>query len=179
MSAANFELMRDFPLYTKDYVSEVKRCPVCGTVHYDLDSDVCEVCGCEELEDGCEFDEMACSDEWDEITALLDDFNRDLMFHKVKLQSGYYSGIQFIVEAEHDMEEYDYNNEECHYYFDCCRSVAYRKYAAEVRKINRKLATLGKSWGFTEMVCVARFSNGEAFYAPASNSRARLCSAVA
>ena len=143
MSAANFELMRDFPLFTKDYVSEVKRCPVCGTVHYDLGSNICEVCGCEELEDSCEFDEFACADEWEEITSLLDD------------------------------------NDDCHYYFDCCRSVAHRKYAAEVRKINRKLAALGKSWGFTEMVCVAHFSNGEACYAPTSNSRARLYSAVA
>lgn len=179
MSAANFELMRDFPLFTKDYVSEVKRCPVCGTVHYDLGSNICEVCGCEELEDSCEFDEFACADEWEEITSLLDDFNQELMFHKVKLQSGYYNGVQFIVETEHDLDECDYDNDDCHYYFDCCRSVAHRKYAAEVRKINRKLAALGKSWGFTEMVCVAHFSNGEACYAPTSNSRARLYSAVA
>lgn len=179
MSAANFELMRDFPLYAKDYVSEVKHCPVCGAVHYDLDSDTCEVCGSEELEEGYELDELARDEEWDEIIALLDDFNRELMFHEVKLQSGYYSGIQFIVEAKHDLGAYDYDNDECHYYFDCCRSVAYRKYAAEVRKINRKLAALGKSWGFVEMVCTAHFSNGAALYAPASNPRARLCAAVA
>ena len=90
MSAANFELMRDFPLYAKDYVSEVKHCPVCGAVHYDLDSDTCEVCGSEELEEGYELDELARDEEWDEIIALLDDFNRELMFHEVKLQSGYY-----------------------------------------------------------------------------------------
>ena len=131
------------------------------------------------MEEGYELDELARDEEWDEIIALLDDFNRELMFHEVKLQSGYYSGIQFIVEAEHDLGAYDYDNDECHYYFDCCRSVAYRKYAAEVRKINRKLAALGKSWGFVEMVCTAHFSNGAALYAPASNPRARLCAAVA
>ena len=179
MSAANYELMRDFPLYAKNYVSEVKRCPVCGTVHFGLDNDTCEVCGSEDLEEGYELDELTYGEERDEITALLDDFNRELMFHEVKLQSGYYSGVQFKVEVEHDLTEYDYGNDECHYYFDCCRSVAYRKYAAEVRKINRKLAELGKRWGFTELVCTARFSNGEAWFEPVSNPRARLKAAVA
>lgn len=66
-----------------------------------------------------------------------------------------------------------------HYYFDCCRSVAYRKYASEVRKINRKLAEFAKAYGFQEYVCTARFSNGEAWYQLASNPRARLKSVVA
>ena len=76
-------------------------------------------------------------------------------------------------------EDKDYTNDDCHYYFDCCRSVAYRKYEAEIRKINRKLAALGKEYGFQEYVCTARFSNGEAWYDLASNSRARLKSVVA
>ncbi len=75
--------------------------------------------------------------------------------------------------------EYDYDNDECHYYFDCCRSVAYRKCAAEVRKINRWMAKLAQRYGFEELVCTSVFSNGEASYAPASNSRACLYSAVA
>lgn len=108
------------------------------------------------------------------------DFNRGLLFHEVKLQSGYYSGVQFYVEINHDLtEDQDYSNDDCHYYFDCCRSVAYRKYASEVRKINRKLAEFAKAYGFQEYVCTARFSNGEAWYQPASNPRARLKSVVA
>lgn len=103
-----------------------------------------------------------------------------LMFHKITLRSGYYTGVQFYVEVEHDLtEDKDYTNDDCHYYFDCCRSVAYRKYEAEIRKINRKLAALGKEYGFQEYVCTARFSNGEAWYDLASNSRARLKSVVA
>lgn len=58
-------------------------------------------------------------------------------------------------------------------------SVAYRKYASEVRKINRKLAEFAKAYGFQEYVCTARFSNGEAWYQLASNPRARLKSVVA
>ena len=114
------------------------------------------------------------------IGAVLDSFNYELMFHKITLRSGYYTGVQFYVEVEHDLtEDKDYTNDDCHYYFDCCRSVAYRKYEAEIRKINRKLAVLGKEYGFQEYVCTARFSNGEAWYDLASNSRARLKSVVA
>ena len=89
-----------------------------------------------------------------------------------------YTGVQFYVEVEHDLTEDGYTNDDCHYYFDCCRSVAYRKYKAEIRKINRKLAALGKEYGFQEYVCIARFSNGEAWYDLASNPRARLKSSV-
>lgn len=178
MSATNFQTMRDFSLFTKNYIEGVKRCPECGAI-MDAEATECDCCGYDELEDYSCFDELACQEEWDEITALMDDFNWELMFHKVNLQCGYYYGIQFVVEAEHDLTAYDYDNDECHYYFDCCRSVAYRKYGAEVRKINRWMAKLAKRYGFEEIVCTARFSNGEAMYAPASNSHARLYSAVA
>ena len=102
------------------------------------------------------------------------DINYDLMFHKIQVKGGYYCGIQLYVEVEHDLEEEDYSNDDCHYYFDCCRSVAYRKYQAEVRKINRLLATLGKKYDFQEYVCTARFSNGEAWFGLASNPRSLL-----
>ena len=126
------------------------------------------------------YDECAAYDERQEIEDKLLDFNRGLLFHEVKLQSGYYSGVQFYVEINHDLtEDQDYSNDDCHYYFDCCRSVAYRKYASEVRKINRKLAEFAKAYGFQEYVCTARFSNGEAWYQLASNPRARLKSVVA
>lgn len=178
MSAMNFEIMRDFPLFAKNYMAEVKRCPVCGAIQ-DIENEVCEFCETDELESGYEFDGFACSMDWDEITAEMDEFNRELLFHKLSMKNGYYSGVQFIVDTEHDLKDYDYDNDECHYYFDCCRSVAYRKYAAEVRKINRWMAKLAQRYGFEELVCTSVFSNGEASYAPASNSRARLYSAVA
>lgn len=178
MSAANFCTMRDFPLFAKDYYEDTKRCPECGAIMSE-DATECEFCECNELEDYRYFDECAAYDDNEIIGAALDSFNYELMFHKVKLRSGYYTGVQFYVEVEHDLAEEDYTNDDCHYYFDCCRSVAYRKYEAEIRKINRKLAALGKEYGFQEYVCIARFSNGEARYDLASNPRARLKSSVA
>lgn len=178
MSTANFFTMRDFTLFAKDYYAAAKRCPKCGAI-MDKDANECDYCDCKELEDYTYFDQFLADEEWNEITSLMDELNRDLMFHKVEMRSGYYIGVQFYVEAEYDLDEEDYSNNDCHYYFDCCRSVAYRKYAAEVRKINRKLAAWGKEYGFQEYVCVARFSNGETLYDLASNPRARLKSAVA
>lgn len=179
MSAANFCTMRDFPLFAKDYYEDAKRCPECGAI-MSADATECDFCECNELEDYQYYDECAVYDERQEIEDKLLDFNRGLLFHEVKLQSGYYSGVQFYVEINHDLtEDQDYSNDDCHYYFDCCRSVAYRKYASEVRKINRKLAEFAKAYGFQEYVCTARFSNGEARYQLASNPRARLKSVVA
>lgn len=178
MGAANFCTMRDFPLFAKDYYQDAKRCPECGAI-MDDDATECGFCDCNELDDYRYFDECAAYDEQKSIEDDLCDFNCGLLFHEVKIQSGYYSGVQFYVEVNHDLtEDRDYTNSDCHYYFDCCRSVAYRKYDAEIRKINRKLVELGRKYGFQEYVCTARFSNGEAWYGLASNSRARLKSAV-
>jgi hypothetical protein len=108
-------------------------------------------------------------EETKDIQDELIDINDELLFHEIKIQSGYYSGVQFYVEVNHDLtEDKSYTSSDCHYYFDCCRSVAYRKYNAEIRKINRKLAELSKKYGFQEYVCTARFSNGEAWFVPAS-----------
>lgn len=160
MSAANFCTMRDFPLFAKDYNEDAKRCPECGAI-MSADATECDFCECNELEDYQYYDKCAAYDERQEIEDKLLDFNRGLLFHEVKLQSGYYSGVQFYVEINHDLtEDQDYSN-------------------SEVRKINRKLAEFAKAYGFQEYVCTARFSNGEAWYQLASNPRARLKSVVA
>lgn len=145
MSTANYRTMDNFSLFVREDQDEAKRCPECGAI-MDADATACDLCGCEELEDYYFSDEVAWECDRREIERELDDLNYDLMFHKISLRSGYYSGVQFYVETEHDLDEYDYDNDECHYYFDCCRSVAYRKYEAEKRKINRKLTELGKQW---------------------------------
>lgn len=181
MSAPNFKTMRDFPLIARNdsiFMVEDKRCPECGCL-MDADATECDMCGCTDLEDYAYFDEIAFREDFREIEDELEELNRDLLFHKISLKSGYYSGTQFYVEAEHDLDAEDYDNDDCHYYFDCCRSVAYRKYAAEKRKIARLLHDLGRRYGFEEFLCVTRFSNGEAFYAPVSSPRARLLNAVA
>lgn len=181
MATNNFQMMDNFPLVARDddrYNVEGKRCPVCGCV-MDSEATECECCGCEDLEDYSYFDELACMEKYQEIEQELDTINMDLMFHKISIKSGYYYGAQFYVEAEHDLDEYEYDNDDCHYYFDCCRSMAHRKYEAEKRKITRLLGKLGKRYGFQELVRVARFSNGEALYCPVSAPRAPLYAAVA
>lgn len=175
MSAPNFRIMRDFPLFAKEFYVEAKQCPACGAIQ-DAQNERCEFCDTnEELEDCCYFDDVECEDVCDIIRSELDDLNSEYMFHKITLESGYYSGVQLYVEVEHDLHGYDYDNDECHYYFDCCRSVAYRKYQSEINKINRKLSNLAKRYGFDELVCTGWFSNGETRFSIAT-PRTRLYS---
>ena len=42
MSMPNFNTMRNFPLYVRDFISEVDYCPACNTYGED---GVCPICG--------------------------------------------------------------------------------------------------------------------------------------
>lgn len=115
----------------------------------------------------------------------IDALNSELKFFKISIESGYYTGAQLWVDVTRDADNagfyddgYDTDNWYCRYWFDMCRSEAIRKYEAERRKVLRMLAKLAKSWGFEEYVCIARFSNGEAWYEKAINKRARLKAAA-
>lgn len=68
MSAANFETMRDFSLFAKNYVVEMKRCKVCGSI-MEAGAEECDYCGADELESICEFDDLAYMEDEAEITA--------------------------------------------------------------------------------------------------------------
>ena len=48
MAAANYMTMENFPLFVKEFNTQIKRCPACG-LYQDCENDVCEECG-EELE---------------------------------------------------------------------------------------------------------------------------------
>lgn len=103
---------------------------------------------------------------------VAEEINNTLIFHKVTIQSGRYSGFQFFVDEIHsdlfDLDknsEYCIDNEDAHYYFDMCKSRALRAADAEKRKIDKWLAGL-ENRGFERLVCVAVFSNGEAVYQP-------------
>ena len=113
--------------------------------------------------------------------------NDELRFFEISIESGYYTGVQTWVEHTNDAENAgfyndnsydDVTNEDCRYYLDMCRSEAIRKYEAERRKVLRMLKKLAEDWGFEEYDCVARFSNGEAWYQKANNDRARLKAAA-
>lgn len=167
MGAPNFNNNQlGFPLYVHDNIY-AKVCPECGAWN-DAGEDTCYECGVS-LADAMErYDDV--QEEWlcDEVKSRMDEINKELTFFQVGLESGYYVGVQFDVNfkmrwgCELDPEELD--NEDAHYYFDCCRSEMLRRYQRERRKLGKKLKELADYHGFEEIVCVGRFSNGEAVY---------------
>jgi len=78
-----------------------------------------------------EFDEIAYQIDTELIEHNLNEFNDELSFFKVVLHSGYYRGVQTLVECENDPHELD--NSDCHYCWDMCRSKAIRKHESEQR----------------------------------------------
>lgn len=178
MSAPNFYTMDDFPLFVRDFTEDTKRCTCCRLIQ-DPANEVCEDCG-DELEDYLYYDDFEAEHVCKAVEDDMDDINRDLLFHRLSLRSGYYTGVQFYVDVEHDLDAYEYDNEDCHYYFDCCRSEAIRKFHRESNKVNRMLKQLAKMHGFEQLVCTAIMSNGEAMYARvnAENPRERLIAAA-
>lgn len=105
-------------------------------------------------------------EEWEEAPFdypwVLDAINEALMFFKARLEAGYYEGVQMIFDEEYNPEEMD--NEETRYQFGLCRSVAIRKYHAEINKINRIIDKLCKDYLWSKYEVAARFSNGETWY---------------
>lgn len=164
MSAPNFNSNQlGFPLYVHENVYS-KVCPECGAWN-SAEEETCYVCG-ENLDNAEErYDEVETDFICDEVN---EDFARDnlmLKFFRLSIKSGYYSGLQFDVdwnERVGDPEELD--NEDAHYYFDCCRSEMLRRYKSERRTLAKRLKQLADYHGFEEIRCVGVFSNGEAVY---------------
>lgn len=164
MSTANFDSRQlGFPLYVHDNIY-AKVCPECGAWNSAEDDD-CYECGASLADAEERYDDV--QEEWlcDEVN---EDFARDnlmLKFFRLSLKSGYYGGVQFDVdwnERVGDPEELD--NEDAHYYFDCCRSEMLRRYKSERRTLAKRLKQLADYHGFEEIRCVGMFSNGEAVY---------------
>lgn len=179
MSTANFNSNQlGFPLYVHDNIY-VKVCPECGAWN-NAEDDTCYECGASL--DGAEERYDDVQEEWlcDDVKSCMDEINKELAFFQVGLESGYYVGVQFTVGLKKtyygnalDPEEMD--NEDAHYYYDCCRSVMLRKYERERRKLGKKLAQLAEDFGFEEIVCIGHFSNGEAIYERAGTVKAAAC----
>lgn len=161
MSAANYKTMENFPLLAKDFVVYEKSCLACGAYQTDEENEVCECCG-GELEEASYIDSDSMQEVVADMQKRLDDLNRTLWFHKVSVEGGYYYGLQLYVEERHNPSDYD--NADCQYYFDMCRSVAIRRYNSEVNKLCRILRRLGAEFGFEELFCRDVFSNGEMCY---------------
>lgn len=98
----------------------------------------------------------------DGFKEVMEKFNDTLTFHEITFKYGHYDGLQLYVEGKENPHELD--NEDCKYYYDMCRSVAIRKYDAELRKINRFMDKVATQHGWRELHCLGIFSNGEAIY---------------
>ena len=164
MSAPNFKTMRNFPLYARANLM-CKVCPACGCTMGENDA-ACTECGASLEEVEATYDEIGEMDDNEAVQCDMERANAEFDFHKITLESGYFTGVQFFVEEKfngYDSLE-DMDNEEAQYYYGMCRSKMLRKYKAEVRKVQRAMAKIAAGYGFMELICVARFSNGEALY---------------
>lgn len=99
-----------------------------------------------------------------EAQSKIDELNHGLRFYKLRLQDGYYSGVQIVVDDDElpcdewidkyfDFADYGVN-----------RYVLRRMIQAEKKRINDKLLPLFKEYGFDEYIVAARFSTGETWY---------------
>lgn len=161
MATSNFHSMADFPLIVAE-TPYIKICPDCGITNGN-DADKCEDCGCSLESVEPVYDEIGMDDINREMESKADELNECLYFHKVKVESGYYSGVQFYVESLYDSLE-DFTNEDAWDEFNMCRSKMLRKYRSEMNWITRQLRKARAELGLMEIVCTARFSNGEAMY---------------
>ena len=149
MSTANFCTMQNFPLYVKtddDFYYETE-------------------------DNERHFDELEAQDFCNEVEDELENINDNLIFHKITLKSGYYSGLQFYVEEVHDnLEDFIryWDNYDCRYHFGFYKSEAVRKFKCEITKVNRILKKLAKAYGFEKYHVSAVFSNGEVWYTKAN-----------
>lgn len=160
MSTPNFKTMKDFPLIiARD--NYAKQCHNCG-MFCDTSSEVCDDCGASLADAALKPDYVADTMVAQEMQQTADRINEGLMFHEVTVESGNYSGAQFLVKELYDDID-EMSNEYTKYQFDMCKSKAKRRYEAEKRKIVRELRKL-KQCGYEELECVAIFSNGEAIY---------------
>lgn len=175
MSTANFNSNQlGFPLYVHEDVYS-KVCPECGAWNMET-ADVCEECG-ENLENvDARYDAYDTEYLSDEVWSDLRSINENLEFFRLGIASGYYSALQFDVDwNERIGDPEDLDNEDAHYYFDCCRSEMLRRYQRERRKVGKKLKELAEFYGFEEIVCIGHFSNGEAVYERAGTIKAAAC----
>lgn len=169
MSAPNFRTMADFPLFVIED-RYMKHCPCCD-LWVDGEAETCE-CG-ESLENvEAEYDEWETSFNVKAIEQYIDQNAPRLDFYKITVEGGYYTGAQLYVEEEHPQFPDVYDNDDCHYYFDCCRSRAIRKRKSEVHRVEKFMRQVAKDCGMEEYYCGGIFSNGEAVYrkVPAKNA---------
>lgn len=131
------------------------------------DEDVCRMYI--ELEDGeeyseCDFDfasDMFQSDLM-QLEDELDELNDELQWYNLKIESGYYTGAQILVDTEW-CNIGEWSDEDCMDEFELNKKETIQMILDEQKKICKYLESVTQ-YGFREIVCDGIFSNGEAIY---------------
>lgn len=104
---------------------------------------------------------------YEDAESDLKEFNNRLDYFEVYLESGYYQGAMYNVKETNDYIDYDqiddFDDEDIDYYFGDTKANVKKGIAQELEKIKKFLAEK-KDEGALELIKVAQFSNGEAFY---------------
>lgn len=104
---------------------------------------------------------------YEDAEAELKLLNNELGYFTVYLESGYYQGAMYNVKQTNDYIDYDqiddFDDEDMDYYFGDTKANVKKGIAQELDKIKKFLAEK-KDEGALELIKVAQFSNGEAFY---------------
>lgn len=104
---------------------------------------------------------------YEDAEADLKLLNNELGYFTVYLESGYYQGAMYNVKQTNDYIDYDqiddYDDEDMDYYFGDTKANVKKGITQELDKIKKFLAEK-KDEGALELIKVAQFSNGEAFY---------------
>lgn len=166
MSAPNFVLSEDFPLYIKsDAPYIIGHCPACDMWTGPENGDSCPYCGSELHDLGTDY--IAQAEDLRDIGADMDEVNSGLVFYRLEAIGGRYTGLQFSVENNHgsylDISE-DWSNADCRYHFDMCKSKTLKAMKAEQRLVKQHMKALAASYGFRRAYLKSIFSNGEAAY---------------
>lgn len=114
--------------------------------------------------------EQSLADWYEDAKFSAEEFGETLKYHRVGIRSGYYDGFQFTVEEitkkHFELDEdsiYCPDEEETQYYYDTDLKTALREAAEEKERIRKWLESLTEQ-GYMCLVCIGRFSNGEAIY---------------
>lgn len=104
---------------------------------------------------------------YEDAEADLKLLNNELGYFTVYLESGYYQGAMYNVRQTNDYIDYDqiddFDDEDMDYYFGDTKANVKKGITQELDKIKKFLAEK-KDEGALELIKVAQFSNGEAFY---------------
>lgn len=164
MSTANYLTQKDFNLYVYEPdISDIYIRDFFENNNYLTNGTFDDLSDREKDNIIAEYINLEYEDELDNLRYLINEINQKLLFHRIRIVSGYFSGLQTYIELIIDPEEL--TNEECKYNYNLYKSQVIRKYQAEIKRINQKyLPYLHNNSGLKQIKCIGIFSNGEAIY---------------